>query len=84
MKTKVTFGFTSIDAMNAFDRDVYIKGKFHKKQWAIPTIRKMGNGLYEIEYCVSRKAATKLAKEREKFGGVKELMYKNIKIESLI
>jgi len=84
MKTKVVFEFNTVDALHAFDREVYIKGKFHKKQWSVPTIMKMPNGRYAIEYCVGRITAMKLTKEREHFGTVKELMYKNIKVESLV
>lgn len=84
MKTKVVFEFDNIDALHAFDREVYINGKYHKRQWGVPTIMKIKNDRYAIEYCVGRVAAVRLTKEREHFRIDKELMYKSIKIESLV
>ena len=84
MKTKVVFEFDNIDALRAFDRDIYVEKKFHKKQWNVPTIMKLENGRYAIEYCVSINSALKLTKKRKAYKNSKELLYKSIKIESLV
>lgn len=83
MKTKIVLAFAGISELNGFDQEVYIGKRFYKKEWSCPTIMKTGKG-YEIEYCVTRGAARKLMRERENYGVNKELMYKSIKVESLI
>lgn len=66
MKMKVAFEFDSIEELIAFNRDIYIKEGYHKRQWDIPTQVKI-NGRYAIKYCVGYVDKMKLIKAREYF-----------------
>ena len=83
MKTKVTFAFNSIDSLNEFDREIYVRENYYKKQWAIPTIEKISDDRYEIEYCIGRKAAKNLERRNNTFYIFTMLFLKNNKVGSL-
>lgn len=84
MKTTHIFQFHSISELVGFDREIYIKKGYHKKQWAIPTIMKEANDRYLIEYYVDGKTRRRLIKEFKEFWKSRAMLYKKYTVESLV